>query len=751
MTRVLLAGNPNCGKTTLFNALTGDNQRVGNWPGVTVAKKTGQFLLDQDVVDVTDLPGVYSLSFSSGSGSQDELIAARAIVALDVDVIVNVIDACHLERHLYLTSQLLELGKPVIVALNMMDIAEQRGITIDMAALSSQLNCSVLPLQAHKKIGLDALRQAICNLSHATEPLALNLPSSAVSVFTALSRTLMGDGQLCERIAQYYAWRVLEGDTSLPDALDVDVTALLHDADEDMDVLLADARYREIHRIVSVTQTRRSDASEHVTAKIDRVVLHRFWALPIFFGMMYMMFLFAINIGGAFQDFFDISTDTIFVQGSAWLLQQWHAPQWSIALIANGIGKGINTTLTFIPVMAGMFFFLSLLEASGYMARAAFVVDKVMRAMGLPGKSFVPMIVGFGCNVPAIMAARTLDSERDRLLTVLMSPFMSCSARLAIYAVFVAAFFPTGGQNVVFALYLIGILMAVFTGFILRKTTLQGESSPLILELPAYHKPSFKRLWREMGLRLRYFIVRAGRLIIPVCIILGGLNALTIDGGLSSDEASANSVLSLLGQWLTPVFSPMGLHQDNWPATVGLLTGMLAKEVVVGSLNSLYAQLGQIGQMQGAHFDFLGSLAQAVWSVPQNLAALGSALFNPVMASAPDSELSQSVYGMMARRFDGQAGAFAYLLFILLYIPCVSTMAAIRQEANRSLMWFSVIWSFIIAYVAAVIFYQAATFSLHPQQSAAWIGGALAGILFFIGLLRYRGLRLGGTRVIANS
>lgn len=456
---------------------------------------------------------------------------------------------------------------------------------------------------------------------------------------------------------------------------------------------------------------------------------------------MYLMFLFAINVGGAFQDFFDITTDTIFVQGSAWLLAQMHTPQWLIALIANGIGVGINTTLTFIPVIASMFFFLSLLEASGYMARAAFVVDKLMRLLGLPGKSFVPMIVGFGCNVPAIMAARTLDSERDRLLTVLMSPFMSCSARLAIYAVFVAAFFPSGGQNVVFALYLIGILMAVLTGLLLRKTTLQGQASPLVLELPVYHRPSLRRLLRETGFRLKHFIVRAGRVIIPVCILLGGLNALTVSGGISSNEADTHSVLSLLGQWLTPLFTPMGLTQENWPATVGLLTGMLAKEVVVGSLNSLYAQLGHVGQSALDGFDFLGSLQAAFWSIPENLANLGQALINPILASAPDNELSHSMYGMMAERFDGKAGAFAYLLFILLYIPCVSTMAAIRQEANRQLMWFSVVWSFVVAYTAAVIFYQLARFGQHPYQTISWITGLALFMTGFISYLRWQGVR----------
>lgn len=750
MTSLLLLGNPNCGKTTLFNALTGDNQRVGNWPGVTVEKKTGESLVDGQRIDVTDLPGIYSLALTGRGSSQDEQISAKAVAACTGELIINVIDACHLERHLYLTSQLLELGKPMIVVLNMMDIARQRGISIDIAALSRQLNCCVLPLEAHKGIGLDELKKAIIKPPAPVVSLTFHYPAPIESLIERLRQRLHAACQVPSELVTYYARRILEGDTLLIDPNKLQDADPMLASEKDVDLVLADVRYQKIHDIVSTIQTRASDASEHLTARIDRIVLNRFLALPLFFAMMYLMFLFAINIGGAFQDFFDISTDTIFVQGSAWLLQQVQSPQWLIAVVANGLGMGINTTLTFIPVIAAMFFFLALLEASGYMARAAFVVDKVMRLLGLPGKSFVPMIVGFGCNVPGIMAARTLDSERDRLLTVLMSPLMSCSARLAIYAVFVAAFFPSGGQNVVFALYVIGIIMAVFTGFILRKTTLQGEASPLILELPAYHKPSFKRLWRETSLRLRYFVVRAGRLIIPICIILGSLNALTIDGGLNTDEASAHSVLSWLGQWLTPLFAPMGLQQDNWPATVGLLTGMLAKEVVVGSLNSLYAQLGNLAQEQAAHFDFFGSMAQAFWSIPQNLSSLGEALLNPILASAPDSELSQTVYGMMAERFDGKAGAFAYLLFILLYIPCVSTMAAIRQETTRRLMWFSVTWSFLIAYASAVIFYQSAVFYRHPQESLLWIAAMVGGVTVFIVLLRGQHLLAGRRHAVTN-
>ncbi|MDI1353051.1 MAG: ferrous iron transport protein B, partial [bacterium] len=488
MTHVLLVGNPNCGKTTLFNALTGDKQRVGNWPGVTVEKKTGQMVWDNQIIHVTDLPGVYSLVANAQGISQDEQIAAQAIVSLDSDCIINVLDACHLERHLYLTSQILELGKPVIVVLNMMDIAQQRGISIDLAQLEIQLGCPVIPLQAHKDIGIPQLHQALRALPKAVSPWQLPFSPAVQNALTTIENQLIAGGYE-PALAYYYSRRLAEGDRLLA-CPDIDLTAI---NTLDIDILLADARYQKIHEIVLDIQQKHSDASDHFTAKLDRIVLHRFFAIPIFFVMMYLMFLFAINIGGAFQDFFDITTDTVFVQGSAWFLNQLHAPNWLIALIANGVGKGINTTLTFIPVIASMFFFLSLLESSGYMARAAFVVDKAMRAMGLPGKSFVPMIVGFGCNVPASMAARTLDSERDRLLTVMMSPFMSCSARLAIYAVFVAAFFPTGGQNIVFSLYLVGILMAVATGYILRKTSLKGHASPLILELPAYHKPALKR------------------------------------------------------------------------------------------------------------------------------------------------------------------------------------------------------------------------------------------------------------------
>ena len=708
--RVMLVGNPNCGKTTLFNALTGDNQRVGNWPGVTVEKKTGTFSIDQDTVQLIDLPGLYSLTAPDKGSSQDEKITAQAVISEDVEVIVNVMDACHLERHLYLTSQLLELGKPVVIALNMTDIAQQRGIIIDAKVLSQQMGCSVVPIQAHRHQGLDALKKAVLNAPELKmEPFVLPLSNLLKDALVAIKQQWVERGTYSSQHAFYWANRLLEGDAVL-----ITDSSVTHCLPEESDILMADARYQAVHQIVLLAQKKRSDASEHLTAKIDRIVLHRFWALPIFFGVMYLMFFVAINVGGALQEFFDISSDAIFVQGLASLLQAMHAPSGLIAFIANGLGKGINTTLTFIPVIASMFFFLSLLETSGYMARAAFVVDKAMRALGLPGKSFVPMIVGFGCNVPAIMAARTLDSERDRLLTVLMSPFMSCSARLAIYAIFVATFFPVGGHNVVFSLYLIGILMAVLTGLLLRKTVFKGSASPLLLELPAYHKPSLQRLLKEMSIRLRVFIVRAGRLIIPVCVILGGLNAFTFGNG-------ELSVLSVLGKWITPIFSPMGIHQDNWPATMGLLTGTLAKEVVVGTLHTLYSQAGHLAQTSSVGFDFWGSMQSALMSIPDNLAHLAQAIIHPLSSNIDETAMSSAVSEVMYRHFDGQVGAYAYLLFVLLYIPCVSTMAVIRQEAGRRFMWFSITWSLVLAYGVSVGFYQMATAMAHPEQTLLWV------------------------------
>lgn len=723
---IALVGNPNCGKTTLFNALTGSRQKVGNWPGVTVERKSGYFNEAGVVVETVDLPGIYSLIQASETAAVDERIACDFILQRHVDVVVNIVDASNLERHLYLTIQLLEMGVPVLLALNMMDVAHSRCLRIDSKQLSRALGCPVVALEARSGGGVAQLKKAIVSYAGAqTKPLSLPYPAEIEQILASLTRN--SDEE--KSVSRFMAIRLLEGDAharqqvaaSAQQRIQTLQAASQQAMHEDTDIVIADTRYCFIQQLLAHCLTRGA-APTTWTSRIDSIVLNRVLGIPIFLGVMYLLFVFAINIGGAFQDFFDLSSQTIFVDGFAEILARLGAPTWLIALLANGVGKGINTTLTFIPVIGAMFLFLALLEDSGYMARAAFVIDRLMRALGLPGKAFVPMIVGFGCNVPAVMAARTLENKRDRILTIMMSPFMSCTARLAIYAVFAAAFFTRGAQNIVFSLYLIGIAMAVLTGFLLRKTWLKGEPAPLVMELPPYHLPRFNTLLLHAWQRLKGFVFRAGKLIVPICVLLGVLNTLNIDGSLNTGEGDTQSLLSLVGQWVTPIFAPMGIHADNWPATVGLVTGVLAKEVVVGTLNTLYTQMGHLAAATGTGaFHFWANLQEAVLSIPANFAQLGQALVNPVLAKAPIDPVNQGVYGLMAQRFDGKTGAFAYLLFVLLYFPCVSTMAAMLRELHRGWAVFSALWTTGLAYGAAVVFYQAMTWPRHPWESFFWI------------------------------
>jgi ferrous iron transport protein B len=740
-----LVGNPNCGKTTLFNALTGARQRVGNWPGVTVERKSGFFKQGDKAVEVVDLPGTYSLI---SENSVDEHIACEFIANRQADVIVNIVDASQLERHLYLTLQLIEMRVPMIIALNMMDVARKRNLHIWIEKLEKNLGVPVVVLEAHRARGILELKKKIlekieCSDVEVPYPEVIKetivkfclaqqdnngtslrgasfatKQSSSFSTLTGLLRASALAMTASMPLSRHNYF-------TLPETIFLQNENLQKQIQEkfgeDADILIADARYRFIQKIISDSVVKSKKIFSTWTSYLDRIVLNRILGIPIFLAVMYCMFLFAINIGGAFQDFFDISSNTIFVEGFAQLLATLHAPNGLIALLANGVGRGINTTVTFIPVIGAMFLFLAVLEDSGYMSRAAFVVDRLMRALGLPGKSFVPMIIGFGCNVPAVMAARTLENKRDRILTAMMTPFMSCGARLAIYAVFTAAFFPVGGQNVVFSLYLIGILIAVLTGFILRKTILKGEPAPLLMELPPYHVPNLKTIFLHAWQRLKSFVFRAGKLIVPICILIGALNAFNIDGTVNAGEGDANSLLSHVGRFATPIFAPMGMHEDNWPATVGLVTGVLAKEVVVGTLNTLYSQLGNTAMISGNVFHFWGGLHDAAMSIPANLAQIGNSLGNPVLATAPVHTLSQSVYGIMYEKFDGQIGAMAYLLFVLLYVPCISTIAAISRELSRGWAIFSACWSTGIAYTAAVGFYQAATFMQHPMNSFLWL------------------------------
>jgi ferrous iron transport protein B len=717
---IVLAGNPNCGKTALFNALTGSRQKVGNWPGVTVEKKTGLMKIQDNTISIVDLPGIYSLSVLSEEGAIDERIACEYLLTEEPKLIVNVVDAANLERNLYLTIQLLEMRLPMILAVNMMDVLNQRGMKIALDKLSALLDCPVVGLIANQAKGIAELQTAILNMrkqSHISQ-VQCNYSPEIQQVITEVAKSFDNN--------QWLAIRSIEGNHL--------ANTLSHSAkfSEDADILIADARYGWSQQITATVLKKNLTNTSKLQGEpwLDRIVLNRYLGIPIFLLVMYAMFVFSINVAGAFQDFFEKSSDAIFVTGVDHLLSHLHAPTWVIALVAHGIGKGINTTITFTPILAGMFLFLAFLEDSGYMARAAFVMDRCMQALGLPGKSFIPMIVGFGCNVPAIMGSRTIAHPRDRILTVMMMPFMSCSARLAIFAVFVAAFFPSWGAEIIFLLYVLGIAIAILTGVLLRKTVLKGEPSPFVMEFPSYHVPHFRSIFRQMWHRLKSFLFRAGKVIIPVCMLIGVLNSVSPGGQLT--EGGEQSILAKTGRILTPILQPMGIQTSNWPATVGLLTGVLAKEVVIGTLNTLYSK----PNLDDTHTTVIDGLRDALLSIPNNLSGMGAALQNPFKASESPHAMDQKSYGVMSHQFGSQASAFAYLLFVLLYFPCISTLAAMRREIGKGWANLSMVWSMMLAYGFAVMSYQILTYSSHATRSLVWIISIV--MIFFITVLGFR-------------
>jgi ferrous iron transport protein B len=765
---IALCGNPNCGKTTLFNELTGTNQRVGNWPGVTVERKEGQFRVDGTQVKLVDLPGIYSLDLADAQGGLDEKVARDYLTSGTVDLIINIVDASNLERNLYLTAQIMEMRLPMVVALNMVDAAEDAGLDTDTVALSERLGCPVTPMVASRGLGLDNLLHVLHReLLSPTRPHPYVAYPAVVEDAIAELMPQLGGLASAEGVGslvpdqRWLALKLLEGSNHsellLRGRQDLNRRVVEHRRlirqvlKEDLDVVFADSRYGWIRQLVSGVARQTRVVSRSVSDRIDQVVLNRWMGIPIFLMVMYGLFLITINVGGAFIDFFDIAAGTIVVDGFGALLAAINTPEWLILILAGGIGAGIQTVATFIPIIGILFLFLAILEDSGYMARAAFVMDRFMRFIGLPGKSFVPMLIGFGCNVPAIMATRTLENRRDRLLTIMMNPFMSCGARLPVYALFAAAFFPASGQNVVFALYLIGIGMAVLTGLILKRTILRGETSPFVMELPPYHMPTLKGVLIRGWERLKSFILRAGKVIVIMVMILSILASIGVDGSFSN-ENSNKSVLSSLSRSITPVFSPLGIRQDNWPATVGIFTGVFAKEAVVGSLDSLYSTLGAEddaarGVVRGEDeaFSFWGGLSEAVATIPANLMEVPGMLLDPLglsvgnvsdrQAAAEEQEVGVGTFGAMASRFNGQIGAFAYLIFVLLYFPCVAAMGAVYRETNWGWTAFVGLWTTGLAYAASILVYQGGTFASHPRQSLAWIlAVALAFAITILGL-----------------
>ena len=665
--RSALAGNPNCGKTTLFNALTGSNQYVGNWPGVTVEKKEGTAHIGDREVTVVDLPGIYSLS----PYSMEEIVARDFIIGEAPDCVIDIVDATNLERNLYLTVQLLELERPTVVALNFMDEVAQRGDQIDVDRLSKELGIPVVPITARTGEGVKALMHT----AHRQMHLGVTIePDDLYDDYTHDVHHRMGEllhdfAYLAGLPAHWAAIKLLEGDAIVEKALELpegvkkrlDTLVAEYENSSDLgdrETLIADSRYQYIQRVVGASVVKGGAPGElTLSEKIDRVVTHRIWAIPLFLCTMLVMFVVTFGpFGSWLSDGVGASIDAL----SAWLaptLESMGVSHVLVSLVCDGIITGVGGVLTFLPQIALLFLFLSFLEDSGYMARAAFIMDRLLRRFGLSGKAFIPMLMGFGCSVPAIMGARTMENEKDRRMTILLVPFMSCSAKLPVYGLISAAFFGPWAGLVVFGLYIIGMLTGILSGLFFKKTLFAGDPAPFVLELPPYRLPSPGNTLTHVWQKVKGFLVKAGTLILLMSMVLWLLQS--FDLGLRMVEDPARSMLGAIGGLIAPLFAPCGF--GRWQAAVALLTGLIAKEMVVSSLSMFYG-----------------------FSLTASSGAVAAAMtgFTPL-------------------------SAFSMLVFILLYVPCVAAVSALFKEMNSSRWaWFSIAWQIGCAYVVSLLVYQ---------------------------------------------
>ena len=662
--KVALAGNPNCGKTTLFNALTGSNQYVGNWPGVTVEKKEGTARLGDREITVVDLPGIYSLS----PYSMEEIVARDFIIGEGPDAVIDIVDATNLERNLYLTVQLLELERPLVLALNFMDEVKARGDQIDVERLSKELGVPVVPITAKTGEGLDELLQ----VAHRQMHLGVTYePDDLYDDFTHDIHHRMGElihdyAYAANLPAHWASIKLLEGDGIVAKALNLpadvqnklDAIIAEYEASSalgDRETLVADSRYRYIERVVhaSVVKGKGSEGPT-LTEKIDRIVTGKYTALPLFLCAMLVMFVITF---GPFGSWLQDGVSALIDLFSGWLegtLTAMGAPDVVISLACDGIISGVGGVLSFLPQIALLFFFLSFLEDSGYMSRAAFIMDRLLRRFGLSGKAFIPMLMGFGCSVPAIMGARTMENEKDRRMTILLIPFMSCSAKLPVYGLLSAAFFGPWAGLVVFGLYVIGMVVGILSGILFKHTLFAGEPAPFVLELPPYRFPSMENIATHVWQKVKGFLVKAGTLILAMSVVLWLLQS--FDFSLHMVDDAANSMLGTLGALIAPVFAPLGF--GFWQAAVALLTGFIAKEMVVSSLSMFYGF---------------------------SLTAAGTAVAAAMTGFTPLS-------------------AFSMLVFILLYVPCVAATSTMAKELG-SAKWtvFSVCWQIGVAYVVSLL------------------------------------------------
>jgi ferrous iron transport protein B len=665
---IALAGNQNSGKTTLFNQLTGSNQHVGNFPGVTVEKKEGVVKKHRDMT-VVDLPGIYSLS----PYSAEEVVSRNFLVDEHPDAIINIVDATNLERNLYLSLQLIELRIPMVIALNMMDEVRANEGYIDIKKLSSELGLPIVPISASKNEGIDELIETVIDTAAKKKmPQRIDFCSGEVhKAIHAVSHLVEGKALEHGFSPRFAATKLIEGDPDLTEHLKItnkENDIICHFVEDmeaalstDREAAMADMRYCYIEKLVAGAVVKPAKSREQQRSiKIDNILTHRFFAIPIFLLIMFAVFFVTFGTLGAYlSDLFESGIQA-FIGLIDSALTQIHVSTWMHSLVVDGILAGVGSVLSFLPVILLLFFFLSILEDTGYMARVAFVMDKLLRKIGLSGRSFVPMLVGFGCSVPAIMAARTLSSERDRKMTVILTPFMSCSAKLPIYAVFTAAFFRENQALVMIALYILGIAVAILSGFLMKKTVFKGNSIPFVLELPAYRFPSAKSVLLHMWDKAKGFIRRAFTIIFIATIVIWFLQSFDWSFDMVGD--SSKSILASIGSAVAPVFAPLGF--GDWRASTALITGLSAKEAVVSTLSVLLNSGGQVAALQS--------------------------LFTPL-------------------------AAFAFLCFTLLYMPCVAALSASRRElGSAKLALLAMAYQTGVAWVVAFAVYQ---------------GGRLLGIL----------------------
>ena len=661
---IALIGNQNCGKTTLFNALTGSNQHVGNFPGVTVEQKSGT-IKKHPSIKLVDLPGIYSLT----PYTMEEIVSTDFLIKEKPSMIINIIDATSIERNLYLTMQLLELNIPMILTLNMMDEVISSGNSIDVEGLQQALGIRVIPLSASKNEGIEELIEAIETTLKENNCSHLDLCSGEIHKAIHSITHLIEDNAVKAKLPKRFAvTKIIEGDKDIIRQLHLDVQQLhiikhiIEDMEEkeglDKDAALVDMRYQVIENITRQTVFKEQETAGQVRSeKIDSILTHKYFGIPIFIVVMLMIFFLTFNVIGApLQSLMEIAVDFIGSTIITFLTNHQVAP-WLISLLRDGVIAGVGSVLSFLPLIVVLFFFLSMLEDSGYMARVAFVMDKLLRKIGLSGKSFVPMLIGFGCSVPAIMASRTLSSQRDRKMTIIVTPFMSCSAKLPIYGMIIAAFFSTKAPLVMITIYCIGILVAIFSALLLKATIFPGDPIPFVMELPSYRIPTAKNVIMHMWEKAKDFLKKAFTIIFIASLLIWFLQSFNFRFEMVTD--SSKSILAYIGNKLSFIFAPLGF--SDWRLSTSLITGITAKESVVSTLSVL------------------------------------------TNSSSPDA-LYHALNTLLT-----PASAFAFLTFTVLYMPCVAAFAATKRELGS---WLQAIltagYQTGIAYVVAFIVYHLA-------------------------------------------